>query len=283
MAPDTVRLVAQRRDRATLTRTAGGADGSPPAAVDVGNTELEPTADGRGLAAPPYDEFRRLGVLRLPTAPPAPLLASWRAHPAGNPLTTPSGLIELASPEIEAFALADCPGRPTWLPPAAWDDADRCPLHLIANQPRTRLHSQLDHGAASQATKVAGREPIRLHPNDAAERGIADGDLVLVRNNRGRCLAGAVLHDGLRRGVAQLSTGAWYDPADPGPVPLDDDDPPYDPQSPENLDVHGNPNVLTTDRRTSAMAQGTAGQWTMVQVERWAGRSRPVRAHEPLC
>ena len=43
------------------------------------------------------------------------------------------------------------------------------PLLLVANQPATRLHSQLDVGAISQAGKVAGREPIRLHPDDAAD------------------------------------------------------------------------------------------------------------------
>ena len=38
------------------------------------------------------------------------------------------------------------------------------PLHLLANQPATRLHSQLDGGATSLDSKVQGREPIRMHP-----------------------------------------------------------------------------------------------------------------------
>ena len=53
---------------------------------------------------------------------------------------------------------------------------------------------------------------MRIHPDDAAARGIADGDVVRVFNDRGACLAGAVLDEALRPGVAQLSTGAWYDP-----------------------------------------------------------------------
>jgi hypothetical protein len=44
---------------------------------------------------------------------------------------------------------------------------------LIANQPATRLHSQLDFGAYSQSRKIAGREAVRLNPVDAAHRGIA--------------------------------------------------------------------------------------------------------------
>ena len=42
--------------------------------------------------------------------------------------------------------------------------ADRYPLHLLANQPATRLHSQLDGGGTSQKSKVQGREPIRIIP-----------------------------------------------------------------------------------------------------------------------
>ena len=43
------------------------------------------------------------------------------------------------------------------------------------------------------AGKVAGREPIYLNPDDAAARGIVDGAVVEVFNDRGRCLAGAVV------------------------------------------------------------------------------------------
>ena len=42
--------------------------------------------------------------------------------------------------------------------------AARFPLQLIANQPATRLHSQLDFGATSLASKIRGREPVRIHP-----------------------------------------------------------------------------------------------------------------------
>lgn len=234
---------------------------------------------------PTYDEFRARGVLELPTLPPSPLLGRWRADPATHRLPTPSGRIELASPTVAALRLPDCPGVPTWFAPQEWASADRYPLHLIANQPRTRLHSQLDHGATSQASKVAGREPIRLHPADAAARGIAAGDVVRVFNDRGHLLAGAVLDDGLRAGVVQLATGAWYDPADPPPVPLDGA--PLDPLSKGALDVHGNPNVLTSDRRTSAMAQATTGQLALVEVERYDedrwGPAPDVRAFEPPC
>jgi biotin/methionine sulfoxide reductase len=82
----------------------------------------------------------------------------------------------------------------------------RYPLHLVANNPTARLHSQLDVGAFSQSTKVQGREPIRIHSADAAARGIRNGDVVRVFNDRGSCLAGAVVTDTVRPRVVQLST-----------------------------------------------------------------------------
>ncbi len=231
------------------------------------------------LAAPTYEEFVARGVLELPTADPPTLLSAFRANPAGAPLHTPSGRIELASAQIGALGLADCPGHPTWLPPGEWDGATTYPLHVIANQPRARLHGQLDHGAASQATKVAAREPLRMHPQDARARRIASGDVVRVVSPRGAILAGAVLDDAVRPGVVQVATGAWYDPLDPPPVPPVGARP--DPHAPGALCVHGNPNVLTADVRSSALAQGCAGGSAMVQVERFEGPVPPVRAFDP--
>ena len=140
-------------------------------------------------------------------------------------------------------------------------------MTLIANQPATRLHSQLDFGAYSQSTKIAGREAVRINPDDAARRGIADGDIVRLFNDRGACLAAAAVSDDVMPGVVQLSTGAWYDPqADAAGTPLC---------------VHGNPNVLTRDIGTSRLAQGCCGQVTVVECEKYQGALPPVRAFDP--
>ena len=143
----------------------------------------------------------------------------------------------------------------------------RFPLQLVANQPATRLHSQLDFGATSQASKIRGREPVRIHPQDAAARGISDGDIVRLYNDRGACLGGAVLSEALRPGVVQLSTGAWYDPADP--------------TAEKPLCVHGNPNVLTRDVGTSRLAQGCTGQLCLIEIERFEGPLPRVKAFDP--
>ena len=138
---------------------------------------------------------------------------------------------------------------------------------LVANQPSTRLHSPLDFGRHSAEGKQRGREVAHLHPDDAASRGISDGDIVRIFNERGACLASVRVTDGIRRGVVQLPTGAWYDPVDP--------------EEEMPLCVHGNPNVLTRDVvGTSSLAQGCTGQLTTVQVERFTGNLPPIQAFD---
>ncbi|WP_337110558.1 molybdopterin-dependent oxidoreductase [Prescottella equi] len=226
--------------------------------------------DPAHVEAPAFDEFWRRGFVRMRTEDGLSLFSDFRDDPERNPLTTPSGRIEIFSADIDGFGYDDCAGHPRWFEPDEWlggPRAQRFPLHLIANQPRTRLHGQLDHGGTSQASKIRGREPIRLHPADAADRGLAAGEVVRVFNDRGACLAGVVLDDSVRRGVVQLSTGAWYDPLDPS--------------DPNSMCVHGNPNVLTADVGSSRLAHGCTGQHVLVEVERFDGALPPIKAFEP--
>ncbi|WP_369640422.1 molybdopterin-dependent oxidoreductase, partial [Nocardia sp. JMUB6875] len=193
----------------------------------------------RGYELPDFDAFWAGEPMQLPLeAEEHVAFADFRADPSAHPLHTPSGRIEIFSETIAGFGYDDCPGHPVWREPDEWLGsplAAQFPLQLVANQPRTKLHSQLDVGAHSQSTKVQGREPVRLHPDDAAARGLTEGDIVRIFNDRGSCLAGLAISDAVRPGVAQLSTGAWYDP---------------DPTDP-TFCRHGNPNAVTKDRGTS--------------------------------
>jgi biotin/methionine sulfoxide reductase len=224
-----------------------------------------------GVTPPPFEEFWSAGSFEVEDADTdVVLFEEFRADPERAPLHTPSGRIEIFSETIDKFGYDDCPGHPTWLEPTEWLGAPlaaRYPLHLIANNPTTRLHSQLDMGAYSQAAKVQGREPIRIHPADAARRGIQHGDVVRVFNDRGSCLAGAVVSETIRPGAVQLSTGAWYDPLDPA--------------DPGSMCVHGNPNVLTFDKGTSKLGQSCSGQHALVEIERWTEPLPPIRAYDP--
>jgi len=223
-----------------------------------------------GVCLPSFEQFWEAGIAEAigKQAPPV-MLASFRADPEANPLRTPSGKIEIYSERIASFGYDDCPPHAAWLEPMEWlggEVAKRYPLHMLSDQPADKLHSQLDHSPHSRATKVKGRQPITLHPDDAATRGIAEGDVVRVFNDRGACLASARLSDRIRRNVVRLSTGAWFDPAD------------WDSNRP--LEKHGNPNVLTLDIGASKLSQGCSAQTCLVEVERHDGSLPAVTAHD---
>jgi biotin/methionine sulfoxide reductase len=112
------------------------------------------------------------------------------------------------------------------------------------------------------SNKVAGRERIRLNTSDAAARGIASGDVVRVHNERGACFAGAEVTDDVRRGVAAMATGAWFDVESVG------------------VERHGNPNVLTLDIGTSRLTQGSSALSALVEVERCDGAVPETKAFE---
>jgi biotin/methionine sulfoxide reductase len=141
------------------------------------------------------------------------------------------------------------------------------PLHLLANQPADKLHSQWDHAPLSRAHKIQERARLSMNPADAASRGVAAGDVVRVFNARGAILAGVAVDDGVRPGVVQMSTGAWFDPLEPGTI--------------GSLDKHGNPNVLTPDIGTSSLAQGPSPNTCLVQVEKFEGALPPITCFHP--
>jgi biotin/methionine sulfoxide reductase len=227
------------------------------------------SATAKGVPLPGFQQFWAEGFVELP-APERDyvLFEDFRRDPERHPLKTPSGRIEIVSDAVAGFDYADCPPHPAWIPPAEWlgsAAAQRWPIHLVTHQPASRLHSQMDPGPVSRQQKIAGREPIRISPPDAAGRGIGDGDVVRVFNSRGACLAGAVIDSDVMPGVVVMATGAWFDPAAASGEP----------------ERHGNPNVLTLDIGTSALAQGTSALTALVEIERWNAPAPAVRAFTP--
>lgn len=206
-----------------------------------------------GHILPEFSEFCQSAPLRLEASESKVLLEAFRKDPAAAPLATPSGRIEIFSDAIEALNLDDCPGHPCWIPPAEWpSEAGAKPgqLHLLSDQPAHKLHSQLDHGTASQRSKTGGIEQVRMSADDAIRFGLGEGDTAVLSNERGQCLASVRIQDGLMAGTAILSTGAWYAPDQDG------------------LDRSGNPNVLTADIGTSKLAQGSTAQTCLIEVKR---------------
>ncbi len=229
--------------------------------------QTQSTASKAGIDLPNWDEFISGDVVHVPDpAPEQVFLDKFRADPVANPLSTPSGRIELFSQTIASFGRPDCPGHAAWFAPrdVAAGAEQKYPLYMLSGQPKTRLHSQLDNGDYSKSHKIKDREPVLLHPRDAAERGIEHGDIVELYNDRGRCLAGAKITDEVREGCVFLWTGAWYDP---------------DFNAPQNRDRHGNPNVLTHDLRTSSLSQSTAAHSTLLNVRKFEGVLPKITAH----
>ena len=222
-----------------------------------------------GIAFPSFEEFWESGIVEAKGENREPvMLARFRADPAVHPLKTPSGKIEIFSETIASFGYDDCPGHAVWLEPIEWlgsKQAERYPLHMLSDQPTDKLHSQLDHSPHAKATKVKGRQPVTMHPDDARARGLADGDLVRVFNDRGACLAAVRLTERIHRNVVRLSTGAWFDPELSG--------------SNTPLEKHGNPNALTLDIGASKLSQGCIAQTCLVEIERFDGPAPEVTAH----
>lgn len=222
----------------------------------------------RGVEAPDYESFRDGMVLPLPLRDADGALRRFHRDPQAYPLTTPSGRIEIWSDRVAASGL---PGHPAWLPGAEWlgaPAAARHPFQLVANQPATRLHSQLDFGPTSMAAKQDGREVARLNPGDAARLGITAGDVIRIWSDRGGLLAAALPSDAIRPGVIQLATGAWYAPVDLPGLGV--------------TCVNGNPNAVTSDAPASGLSQGCTGQLTLVSVARLDGPAPAPVPHQQI-
>lgn len=190
--------------------------------------------------------------------------ADFRKDPKANPLSTESGLIQLYSQKIESYGYSDCLAYPSFIEPTEGVNTKTrvTPLALMTCKSRYRMHSQLDGTICHDFACIEGREPCWIHPVDAKARGIASGDIVLVKNKRGALLAGAYVTERIMPGVVVVHHGAWYDPQE---------------TKAGDVDVHGNSNTLTMDEPTSNLACGNIASTALVEVEKWKGILPPVK------
>ena len=205
------------------------------------------------IELPDFHDFWKKGFYEVPCDNTKKIMfKNFRNNPVKFPLKTPSKKIEISSKTIASFKLTDCLSHPSWFDPYEWlGKTDNFPLHLISNQPKHRLHGQLDNGSDSKSSKVNNREPVIINSKDAKKRSIKNNDIVMLYNNRGKVLAGAVLSEDVMEGVVVLSTGAWFDP-----------------NYTLNTEVHGNPNVLTNDVGTSSLGQGPTSHTTLIEIKK---------------
>jgi anaerobic dimethyl sulfoxide reductase subunit A len=206
---------------------------------------------------PSFDEFRQQGIFKQ-RDPEGHHVAykEFRANPEANPLTTPSGKIEIYSAQLAEIAA-------TWQLPegdvidplpvysAGFENygdplAEKWPLQLTGFHYKARAHSTYGN---VEVLKAACRQEMWINPIDAQKRGISNGDMVKIFNGRGEVHIHAKVTPRIIPGVVALGEGAWYNP------------------DANRIDRAGSINVLTT-QRPSPLAKGNPSHSNLVQVEK---------------
>jgi Fe-S-cluster-containing dehydrogenase component len=123
---------------------------------------------------------------------------------------TPSGRVEFASEEAaRAWGVDPVPDYAPLPEGHASAAASRYPLQLLSCKTRDRIHSQF--GTVDWVQQVERPHRLDMHPADAAVRGLGEGDLAEVFNDRGRIALTVRLDEGLRRGVVHALEGRCHD------------------------------------------------------------------------
>jgi len=171
---------------------------------------------------------------------PEPWIAFKDQIQNGKPFNTPSGKIEIYSDTLANMNFKETKYG-SYIPPIptyreAWESgndplAKKYPLQLITPHPRFRTHSQF--WEVPWLREVYNHELI-INTKDAVVRGIKDGDMVRIWNDRGKVSAVAKVTERIMPGVVRMYHGTW---------PVIDKD---------GTDLAGNPNFLTNDRPSPA-------------------------------
>ena len=187
--------------------------------------------------------------------------------PENNPVTTTSGKIEFFSQRLAENFPDDTerPPMPRWIPEGEshqesrdGERGKRYPLLVVSNHPRWRVHSQHDdmtwlreiHTCKVMGPDGYNYEPMWINPADAKARGICDGDIAKIYNERGAVLVGAWVTERIMPGAVYVDHGARWDPIIPGV-----------------LDRGGAINTITPHNVTSKNAAGMVCSGFLVEVE----------------
>ena len=219
-----------------------------------------------------FEAFKEKQYFVVPCDPdvlkvPAGLNGFWK-DPKNNPLSTPTGLLEITSTALEQYFPDDPerPPHPKWIEKGESHDerlssvrANKYPLLCMSNHGHWRMHAQCDDITWTReigTMKVRAKdgyqyEPVWLHPSTAEARGIQHGDIVKIFNERGIVLAGAYVTERLMPGVAYIDHGARLDPIDVG-----------------KIDRGGAINTITPHSNISKKATGMAVSGFLVDVQK---------------
>jgi anaerobic selenocysteine-containing dehydrogenase len=148
------------------------------------------------LLAPSRLDFRALAA-----AGTLPIAAETVVQFADLSFPTPSGRIEIASERAEAD------GHPRTPFPHADPRPRDGRLRLLS--PATPLLLNDSFANDPKLARRLGPAAVSLHPDDAAERGLAPGQQVLLENETGRLAVRLAVSDDVPRGVALSHKGRW--------------------------------------------------------------------------
>jgi anaerobic dimethyl sulfoxide reductase subunit A len=197
---------------------------------------------------PNYDEFKNKSIYRIELSEPYVAFKKQIEDPANNPFPTASGKIEIYSQQLAELNHPKIPPIPKYI--ETWESkndplAAKHPLQLITTHFKRRANAQFDN---IPWLRELAPQAIWINPTDAKNRGISDGDMVRVFNERGEILILAKVTQRIMPGVVDIPQGAWYDPDKNG------------------VDRGGCANVLTKD----AYSPGGATNYNtcLVQVEK---------------
>ena len=212
------------------------------AAMGFGDTALK-ESDGEILAtllsrSGLREDFASLAAKGSLWIPPHPAVQF-----ADRRFATPSGRIEIASASAAADGLPRLPQCRADARPAAGK------LRLL-----TPAHAWLLNTSFGNVRKIRariGRAAVALHPADAAQRGLAQGDLALVHNDCGRLELEVTLCADLPRGVALAHKGRWLG-SDPPQANVNVLNPGHKSDMGESTAVHGVEVSVRATARTAA-------------------------------
>ncbi|KPC54586.1 Dimethyl sulfoxide/trimethylamine N-oxide reductase precursor [Amantichitinum ursilacus] len=225
-------------------------------------------AGSSAAATTPFEKFWADGVALMKVPPEAQRWVrhgDFRTDPVKHPLHTASGKVEMYCAAIDKMGLADCPPMPKFLEPEEYlGNAKPGQLHVVSPHPFYRVHSQMDNAEPLRKLyTVQGREPLVINRQDAQARGIEDGDIVELYNERGTIVVGARLSDKIMPGVVSIQEGAW---------------PQLDRKGRCN---NGLINFITNSRPASGLSQATVADTCLASLRKCLDPEGPTQAFEP--
>jgi anaerobic dimethyl sulfoxide reductase subunit A len=163
---------------------------------------------------PDYDTLKREGIYLVKR----PRAAAEKEAPGPEHISfpTPSGKIEICSDIAARMNHPQIPAIPTYM--ETWESlndplAQKYPLQLITPHFKRRAHTQFDNLPWLRELQI---QAITINARDAEARGVKEGDMVRVFNDRGEARIPARVTERIMPGVVALPQGAWYTPDENG-------------------------------------------------------------------